>query len=156
MKGESPFLLPEKPVWWLASVSTWVIPLLPQRWVGISGTRFLSSSVLSEDWLHCPLSVQPFCMLCAMVSDLEGAQKPDDFTTFPLGNLTGMKRVDISPATAERVALARSTVVCAESFRNNTGSQTGRSPSLVFCRNCWYFKNYSNHLSSFCPRFPGL
>lgn len=78
----------------------------------VSGTRFLSRSILSEARLPVFLSVQPFCML----SDSEGAQKPDDFTAFALRSLTGTKLVDISPATAERVALAGPTVVCAESF----------------------------------------
>lgn len=48
-------------------------------------------------------------MLYTMVSDLEGAQKPDDFTDFSLRNLTGMKWVDISFAKVERVCLASST-----------------------------------------------
>lgn len=41
-------------------------------------------------------------MLCAMGSDLESAQKPDNAAAFAFMNLVGMRQVDICPAMAER------------------------------------------------------
>lgn len=151
MKGESPFLLPEKSVRWRGSVSTWVIPLLPWRRMGVSGTRFLSSSILREVWLHLSLPAQPFCVLCAMVGDLEGAQKPEDFAAFALRNLRGMKRVGFSPTGAER-ELWQGQLCFVQFWRQHREPDCSATPSL-FVRTADVLRNAQTVFTGFVSGF---
>jgi len=63
-----------------------------------------------------------------MASDLEGAQKPDDFTAVALKNLAGMKQADISSAMAER-ELWQGQLSLVQSSGDSAEHQTGQSPS---------------------------
>lgn len=154
MKGESPFLLPEKSVRWRGSVSYLGYP--PPSMKANGGFRhevslqqhpqrsltssFLACSALlralcNGRWLGgCPETWRFRCF-CS-----EEPQRDEAGGFFPYGGRKG--------------ALARSAVLCAVL---EAAPRAGLlSHPLSFCKNCWCFKKCSNRLYRFCLRFPGL